>query len=223
MTDAAQQPVVRKVCGLTRPEDALHAVSCGANALGMIFYPGSPRALSAPLAAAVAAGVPRAVRRVGVFVDEDPETIADTVRAARLNVVQLHGTETPQRCSRVRAKLPPGVEVWKAVRVDAGFRASVLADFHVDAFLLDTAKDGMFGGAGETFPWPLALAAKRYGKIVVAGGLDGANVADAVRRIAPWGVDASSRLEKEPGVKDPRKVRAFLQAAAAPPPLAARG
>ncbi len=217
MTDAAQ-PVVRKVCGLTRPADALHAVSCGANALGMVFYPGSPRAVSAPRAAAITARVPRKVRRVGVFVDEDPETIADTVGAARLNVVQLHGTETPRRCRRVREKLPPGVEVWKAVRVGAGFRASALADFHVDAFLLDTAKDGLFGGAGETFPWPLALEAKRYGKIVVAGGIDGANVAAAVRRIAPWGVDASSRLEKEPGVKDPEKVRAFLQAAAAPAP-----
>ena len=214
MTDSAQ-PVVRKVCGITRPADALHAVACGANALGMIFYPGSPRAVSALRAAAIAGGVAGAVRRAGVFVDEDPEIIADTVRAARLNVVQLHGTETPQRCRQVREKLPPGVAVWKAVRVGAGFRASVLADFHVDAFLLDTAKDGSFGGTGETFPWPLALEAKRYGKIVVSGGLDGANVAEAVRKTAPWGVDASSRLESEPGVKDAEKVRAFLAAAAA--------
>lgn len=215
------QPAVRKVCGLTRTEDALHAAACGANALGMIFYASSPRAVSAARAPAIAAGVPSGVRRVGVFVDEDPETIADTVRAAALTVVQLHGNETPRRCEQVRRKLPPGVEIWKAVRVGAGFRASALAAFRVDAFLLDTARPGVFGGTGETFHWPPAVEAKRYGKLIVSGGLDGSNVAEAVRCIAPWGVDASSRLESAPGVKDARKVRAFLAATAAPAPKAA--
>lgn len=214
---AGAKLAVRKVCGLTRPEDALHAASCGANALGMIFYAGSPRAVSAARAAAIADGVPHGVRRVGVFVDEDPATIADTVGKARLNVVQLHGNETPRLCGRIREKLPPNIEIWKAVRVGAEFRASALADFRVDAFLLDTARPGSFGGTGETFPWARAAAAGRYGRIIVSGGLDGANAAEAVRRAAPWGVDASSRLESEPGIKDPRKVRAFLAAAASVP------
>ncbi len=207
------QPEIRKVCGITQPADALHAVKCGANAIGMIFYAGSPRAIRVPHAAMIAAVVPREVRRVGVFVDEDPDTIVSTVNAARLDVVQLHGTEAPDRCSWIRDELPEGVEIWKAVRVGAGYRAAALEAFRVDAFLLDSAKDGAYGGTGETFPWPLALDSKRYGKIVVSGGLDGANVAEAIRKIGPWGVDASSRLEKKPGVKDPEKVRAFLAAA----------
>ncbi len=217
MTDS-EQPVVRKVCGITQPEDALRAVEFGANAVGMIFYPGSPRAVRVTRAAAIASSVPSGVRRVGVFVNEHLETIVDKVSAARLNVVQLHGTETPEHCARILERLPQNVEIWKAVRVGAGFRASGLADFRVDAFLLDTAKEGAFGGVGEPFPWSLALEAKRYGKIVVAGGLDGANVAEAVRKTSPWGVDASSRLEIEPGVKDPWRVRAFLSAAAAHAP-----
>lgn len=215
------QPVVRKVCGITQPLDALQAVGLGANALGMIFYAGSLRAVEAPRAAMITAAVPDAVRRVGVFVNESPETIANTVGTARLNVVQLHGAETAEQCNRIRKKLPRDVEIWKAVRVGAGFRASALADFRVEAFLLDTAKDGAFGGTGETFSWPLALDAKRYGKVVISGGLDGANVAEAIRTAAPWGVDASSRLEKTPGVKDPEKVRRFLASIVGPPPDAA--
>jgi len=213
------QPKIRKVCGITQPADALHAVRCGANAIGMIFYAGSPRAVRVSHAAMIAAVVPGEVRRVGVFVDEDPETIVNTVRAARLDVVQLHGTEAPDRCAWIRDELPKGVEIWKAVRVGAGFRAADLEAFKVDAFLLDSAKDGTYGGTGETFPWPLALAAKQYGKIVVSGGLDGSNVAEAIREIGPWAVDASSRLEKKPGVKDPDKVRAFLAAASGFKPI----
>lgn len=213
------QPEIRKVCGITQPADALHAVKCGANAIGMIFYAGSPRAVRVSHAAMIAAIVPSEVRRVGVFVDEDPETIVNTVSAARLDVVQLQGTEAPDRCAWIRDELPEGVEIWKAVRVGAGFRAAELEAFNVNAFLLDTAKGGVYGGTGETFPWPLALDAKQYGKVVVSGGLDGANVAEAIRKIGPWGVDASSRLEKRPGVKDPDKVRDFLAAASGFEPI----
>ena len=203
---------MRKVCGIARPSDAEQAVRAGANAVGMIFYPPSPRAVTVAEATQIIALVPAAVRRVGVFVDEPPEAIAAAARQARLSVVQLHGTEDPARCGAVRRAVGPRVEVWKALRIGDGFDAANLDGFTVDAFLLDTARVGAYGGTGETFPWPAAVEAKRYGKIILAGGLHGGNVAQAVRIVRPWGVDASSLLERSPGVKDPAKVAQFLDA-----------
>lgn len=209
---AVWKPELRKVCGITCPEDARHAVQAGANAVGMVFYPPSPRAVSPTRAAQVAAAVPDTVRRVGVFVDEAPASIAATVRQARLSVVQLHGRETPERCGAVRRELGPDVAIWKAVRIGPRFDAAELEAFSVDALLLDTDRAGLYGGTGETFPWEAALAAKRYGPVVLSGGLHGGNAAEAVRTVRPWGVDASSRLEREPGLKDPAKVTRFLSA-----------
>ena len=202
---------LRKVCGITRPEDAAHAIHSGAEAIGMIFYPRSPRAVTVSQAAKVAAAAGDA-RRVGVFVNESPDVIADTANRVPLQVVQLHGDEGPADCDVVRSALP-NVTIWKAVRVGPEFDLAVLSDFAVDAFLLDKARAGVFGGTGETFDWQIALAAKRHGRIVLSGGLDGANVAEAIQVVRPWGVDASSRLETRPGVKDPAKVTAFLEAA----------
>ena len=202
---------LRKVCGITRPEDAAHAIHSGAEAIGMIFYPRSPRAVTVSQAEKVAAAAGDA-RRVGVFVNESPDVIAETANRVPLQVVQLHGDEGPADCDAVRSTLP-NVTIWKAVRVGPEFDLAVLSDFAVDAFLLDKARAGVFGGTGETFDWQIALAAKRHGRIVLSGGLDGANVAEAIRVVRPWGVDASSRLETRPGVKDPAKVTAFLEAA----------
>lgn len=203
---------MRKVCGIARPSDAEQAVRAGANAVGMIFFPPSPRAVTAATATEIVAVVPASIRRVGVFVDEPPEAIAATVQQAGLSVVQLHGREDPDRCAAVRRTLGRGVEIWKALRIGDGFDAAGLGRFAVDAFLLDTARVGVYGGTGETFPWQAAVEAKRYGKIVLAGGLHGGNVAEAVRVVRPWGVDASSLLERRPGVKDPAKVARFLDA-----------
>ena len=203
---------LRKVCGVTRPSDAEHAVRSGANAIGMVFYPPSPRSVTMSQAASVAAAVPDGVRRVGVFVSESPEAILAAVRRAQLTVVQLHGEEDARYCDAVRQLVGEDFEIWKAVRVGPEFDGSELAGFAVDAFLLDTARKGAFGGTGITFPWKLAVPAKRFGKVVLAGGLDGHNAMDAVRVVRPWGVDSSSRLEARPGIKDPEKVRRFLNA-----------
>lgn len=202
---------LRKVCGITRRDDAAHAVHSGAEAIGMIFYRRSPRAVTVSQAEKVAAAAGDA-RRVGVFVNESPDVIAETANRVPLQVVQLHGDEGPADCDAVRNALP-NVTIWKAVRIGPEFDLAILGDFAVDAFLLDKARAGVFGGTGETFDWQLALAAKRHGRIVLSGGLDGANVAEAIRVVRPWGVDASSRLETRPGVKDPAKVTAFLEAA----------
>ncbi|MBI3667122.1 MAG: phosphoribosylanthranilate isomerase [Acidobacteria bacterium] len=198
-----------KVCGITRVEDALVAAREGATAIGLNFYPGSPRYVDFGRGAMIGAVLPHTVLRVGVFVDETSDRIRDTARAVRLDVVQLHGDEPPFDCEA----LAP-LRVWKAFRVGEEFEPRRLADYPCEAFLLDT-DSGLLGGAGRTFPWGVAREAARYGKIIVAGGLDGGNVADAIRAAAPWGVDASSRLERSPGVKDAAKVREFLHAAKA--------
>ena len=206
------KPALRKVCGITRPADAEHAASAGANAIGLIFYAQSPRAVTADTAQRVGAALPKGILRVGVFVGEHPRVIAAAVRQAGLDVVQLHGDESPRDCEAVRGETPKGTQIWKAVWIGAGFDGARLADFAVDAFLLDTARGGGYGGTGESFPWHLALPAKRYGKVILAGGLHGGNAAEAVCLVQPWGVDASSRLESRPGIKDPARVASYLQA-----------
>lgn len=211
MSDTSR-PVLRKVCGIMRPKDAAHAVQLGAEAIGMIFYRRSPRAVAVSEAAEIAVVAGDACT-VGVFVNESPKIIAKIAGRVPLQVVQLHGDEGPADCQAVRSAAPSAA-IWKAVRVGPEFDPAVLSEFDVDAFLLDTARAGAFGGTGETFDWRLALEAKRHGRIVLSGGLDGSNVAEAIRLVQPWGVDASSRLEAEPGVKDPAKVASYLEAAA---------
>ena len=206
-------PVLRKVCGITRAEDAAHAVRVGANAVGLIFYPPSPRAVTVAQAAKIVSDVPAGIRRVGVFVGKSPAKIAAAIQRVPLDVVQLHGGESPDDCQAVRRAAGNGTEIWKAFRVGPQFDDSLLSAFEVDAFLLDTARDGLHGGTGEVFPWQLAVSAQRHGRVIIAGGLDAENVAEAIRIARPWGVDSSSRLEREPGVKDPERVARFLLAA----------
>lgn len=183
-------------------EDALAAARDGATAIGLNFYPGSPRYVDFGLAAMIRAVVPAAVTKVGIFVDEDPERIRTTAQAVGLDVVQLHGTEAPFDCET----LAP-LRVWKAFRVETNFDPHVLTQYPCEAFVLDGAV------TGRTFPWGIARAAAQYGRIIVAGGLDAGNVAEAIREAQPWGVDASSRLERSPGVKDPAKMREFIDEA----------
>ena len=185
----------------------MQAARDGATAIGLNFYPGSPRYVNFGMAAMIRAVLPAGLLKVGIFVDEEAERIRITARAVGLDVVQLHGQETPFDCET----LAP-LRVWKAFRVADEFDPARLAEYSCEAFLLDAAGE-MFGGTGRTFPWGIARAAGRYGKIIVAGGLDGSNVGEAIRQAQPWGVDASSRLERSPGVKDPAKVQEFLNEA----------
>jgi len=200
-------PEIVKVCGITSVADARFSVDQGATALGFIFYSGSPRYVRPQQAALIAACVPPTVLRVGLFVNETPETIRSIAAAVRLNVVQLHGDETPEGCAELQ-----DLRVWKGFRVSETFDAAQLAAYACEAFLLDASQDGSYGGTGRTFPWGKAAEAKQYGRVIVAGGLDGGNVADLIRQVNPWGVDACSKLESQPGVKDPEKVRLYLEA-----------
>jgi phosphoribosylanthranilate isomerase len=179
-----------KVCGITRREDAVVAAEAGASAIGFIFYPQSPRCITPERAAAL--GDQLDLWKVGIFVNESPVTIAAVMRAARLDVAQIYGGAAPEHA-----------RVWKAFRVADSFDRSLGEG--AEAVLLDGAK------SGASFDWKLARGAGP--KVIVAGGLDAANVAEAIRIAEPWGVDASSKLEAAPGIKDHDKVRAFVKAA----------
>jgi phosphoribosylanthranilate isomerase len=192
MTDPA---FMIKVCGIMRREDAVVAVDAGASALGFIFFPKSPRFISPETAAKLGEGLP--VWKVGIFVNEPPATIAAVMSAGLLDVAQIYGGEAP-----------PHARVWKAFRV--GESRDFAAISGCEAVLLDGAANGI------SFDWTVAREMKQQNpamKMILAGGLDASNVAEAIRVAHPWGVDASSRLETSPGVKDHAKVRSFVQAA----------
>jgi phosphoribosylanthranilate isomerase len=192
-----------KVCGITNRDDALAAAESGASAIGLNFYPKSPRYVTLQHAEDIIRALPNNVLKVGVFVNETRSTLRFTAKRIGLDVIQLHGDETPDN-------LPPGCRVWKAFRVTEEFRPRELDAYTAEAFVLDGPAEA-YGGGGKPFDW--AAAAGVSHKIIVAGGLDAANVASAIRVARPWGVDACSRLEIAPGRKDHAKLRAFLKAA----------
>jgi len=207
-----------KICGLTRPEDVRVAVEAGADYLGLVLWPESPRAVDVEEASALALEA-RACGftggLVGVFVDAPHADLVRAVAACDLDLLQLHGSEDAAVVTRA-AELRP---VWKAIRVDADDDAESLARRAADAgpvrgLLLDTFVPGTVGGTGERFRWDVAreLAATR--EVVLAGGLDADVVADAIDAVHPFSVDVSSGVEARPGVKDPVRVRAFLDAVA---------
>lgn len=178
-----------KVCGITRREDALAAAEFGATAIGFIFYPKSLRFVSAERARKLGDGLP--LIKVGVFVDESPASIESVMRAANLDVAQVYGDAAPL-----------SGRVWKALRV-----ATETPEVNAlcEAILLDGQANG------QTFDWKIARGI--HAKTIIAGGLDGSNVAEAIRIAEPWGVDASSRLETSPGIKDHEKMKQFIEAA----------
>jgi phosphoribosylanthranilate isomerase len=187
-----------KICGITNREDAETAIACGASALGFIFYPKSPRYVTPAQAAAIIGSLRTRVWNVGVFVDESPARVAQICAQADLDVAQLHGEETP-------AAYPPGMRIWKARRVGAHFDVGAHGNDPAEALLLDGPASGV------AFDWNIAAHAGK--KVILAGGLDAANVREAIRTALPWGVDACSRLEISPGKKDPVKLEQFLKAA----------
>jgi phosphoribosylanthranilate isomerase len=196
--------MILKICGITNQADATAAMEGGATALGFNFYPRSPRYIAPDRAAEISTSA--GVRRVGVFVDEPPGHVERIARIARLDVAQLHGHEQP-------AGYPAALAVWKAVRVTGDVDFAPYRTCPAEALLLDGPAAELYGGSGKSFDWRLAAG---IGKpIVVAGGLDASNVAQAIALAHPWGVDACSRIESAPGKKDHRKMNAFLQAARA--------
>lgn len=197
-----------KICGITNLEDALLAAELGADALGFIFYPPSPRSIEPDAARAIIAQLPPLVTTVGVFVDEDAALVRELAAQVGLDWLQLHGKETPEYCRAM------GRRVIKSFRIQNENSLAGLAAYRgaAQAFLLDTYKKGLVGGTGETFDWDLARRARPYGPIILAGGLTPENVAQAITAAQPQGVDAASGVEAAPGKKDAEKLRAFFKA-----------
>jgi phosphoribosylanthranilate isomerase len=210
-------PVHVKICGLRDAAAARAAIDAGADYLGFVVEcPASPRHLSADETAALLHEIeplPTGVRTVGVFKDLDQDALDRIRTRCRFDILQFHGGETPALCRRYR---DAGYTVWKAVAVRGAESLTECARFagSVDSLLLDAYDPERGGGTGETFDWALVEKAKAYGlPVILAGGLTPDNVATAIRRTAPAGVDVSSGVESSPGVKDPGRIRAFVQQA----------
>jgi phosphoribosylanthranilate isomerase len=193
-----------KICGITSEEDGLLAVGMGADAVGFLFAP-SPRRVSPSTAGEIARRLPPEILTVGVFRNEDPRTVVDIANRARLRAVQLHGHETPEETKRVHAQVGTVIKAFPAGSV----ALEQAQDYGADIVLVDAAQPG----SGRVFDWALAERAAGALPVMVAGGLNPENVAAAIAKTRPWGVDVSTGVESSPGRKDPRLVRAFISAA----------
>jgi phosphoribosylanthranilate isomerase len=195
-----------KICGITREEDALAAAEAGADAIGLVFYPASPRNVSIDQARRIVCSLPPFVSSVGLFVDADAQTVRSVLDQVPLSMLQFHGEEPDSFCRQF------GKPYLKALRVRPGDDLDSLAQEWPGAagILLDSYKPGVPGGTGETFDWSV-IPAQRSWRLVLAGGLDSVNVAEAVSRSAPWAVDVSGGVELSRGIKDPQKINAFIK------------
>ena len=196
-----------KICGLTDKADALHATGCGADAVGLVFYAGSPRCVTAETARAICAALPPFVTRVGLFVNEEPQKIREIAAYCGLDAVQLHGDETPAQSNYAPLR------TIKALRIKDAASLNDHAEYLVSALLLDAWTPDAYGGTGECFNWDLAATVAAQRPVILAGGLTPINVAAAVARVKPYAVDVSSGVEHAPGKKDYEKVAAFIRAA----------
>ncbi|MGQ9676912.1 MAG: phosphoribosylanthranilate isomerase [Chloroflexota bacterium] len=197
-----------KICGLTNLDDALAAVQCGADALGFVFA-NSPRQVEPETVQRIVAELPPLVFKVGVFSNAPIEHVLDTMRRCNLDLVQLHGQESPEYC---RALYP---RVIKAFAVQHEHDLLPLADYKVAGYLLDRPKSPAGQPSGKGYDWRLARQAARYGPVILAGHLNPDNVMEAVITARPYGVDVSSGVETRPGRKDKERMRAFVEAARA--------
>lgn len=194
-----------KICGITRPGDALAAAEAGADAVGLVFYPQSPRYLAAERAVGIRDALPPFVQTVALFVNPDAAQVAQVIGRVRPGLLQFHGDETPAFCAQFgmpyikAARVRPGVDLLEYLRPFSG-AAAWLLDSHVEEY----------GGVGESFDWSLAPQ-RRERPLILSGGLKRGNVAEAIRRVRPWGVDVSSGVESAKGIKDAAKIAAFIE------------
>lgn len=195
-----------KFCGLRHKDDIADAVALGVDALGFVFYEPSSRSVAPEDAATLTRAVPAFLTRVGLFVNENAETIKRIFEIARLNLIQYHGEESPEFCDSV------GLPYIKAFRVqqDMDIRGAMDRYPNASGFLLDAYVKGQPGGTGERFDW--GLIPRSYAPIILAGGLTPDNAKDAIEQVAPWALDVSGGIESKPGRKDPDKMARFMDA-----------
>ncbi len=196
-----------KICGMTRKEDVRAAVEAGADAIGFVFYPASPRAISIEQAQQLACELPPFVTTVGLFVNADRDTVHKHIEQIGLDLLQFHGDETPEQCRGY------GRPYMKAIRMRPEVDLPFMREHYSDAsgLLLDTYKKGVPGGTGATFNWDL-VPPELASQVVLAGGLSAENVAAAIQHVHPYGVDVSGGVEQAKGIKDRAKIVAFMGA-----------
>jgi phosphoribosylanthranilate isomerase len=203
-------PIKIKICGMTNPQDAEAAIEAGADALGFVFYAKSPRSIEPAVAKRIIAHLPPFVIPVGVFVNQDRDTIRNVFDECGLAFAQLHGDETPTFCESL------GRPVLRALRLRDRSSLLALAEYKgrmgVRGFVVDAFSTQAYGGTGETVDWSLAHEVARVAPVILAGGLTSGNVQEAIRHVQPYGVDVSSGVELSPGQKDHEKIRSFTQA-----------
>ena len=191
-----------KICGITNGQDALAAAECGADALGFIFYPTSPRHVTPSTARAIIQDLPEGVVRIGVFVNHDPSDVIEITEYCDLDLIQLHGDESSHYCRRF-----PRERLIKAVSFQGDSGLEALAHYPVRAVLLDHREAGKYGGTGKPSDWDLAGRIRAVYPLILAGGLHDRNIEAAIRIVAPDAVDLNSGVEKFPGKKDPEKIK----------------
>jgi phosphoribosylanthranilate isomerase len=198
-----------KICGITNADDARVAVEAGADLLGFNFYPPSPRYVTPEQVQTIIASLPPSLPAVGVFVNEDLETITRIVRTSGVQIVQLHGEESPALCQQLPWR------VLKTFRFNEQVRPEMMLQYAVDAFLIEGFHADFYGGGGARADWQRVALLHGYGRIILAGGLTPENVREAIRLVRPYAVDVCSGVEATPGKKDWHKVQAFIAQAKA--------
>ncbi len=201
-----------KICGITNIVDALRCAELGADLIGFNFFSGSKRHIDAESVKRIVGGLSGPVLKAGVFVDQPAEEVAEVQAFTGLDVIQLHGNESPEYVSALRNETP--AKIIKAFRVHSDFDPKYVEEYYVDGILLDSFASAEFGGTGTTFDWRIAAdLAARNGDVYLAGGLNPENVSEAIRTVRPYAVDVASGVESAAGKKDPAKLEEFIRRA----------
>lgn len=195
-----------KICGITRGEDAEAAANQGASAIGFIFVKNSPRYIDPDKARHIIRVLPPFVTPVGVLAETSRSEALAAIAKSGIRCLQLHGKED------VREFDDMPIPVYRVFRVSPEFNPEILKDNRGRTFMLDTFVEGMTGGTGKTFDWNIAIRAKQYGRVILSGGINPENAAEAVRRVSPYALDVSSGVERSPGIKDHQKIRSLFEA-----------
>ncbi len=196
-----------KICGITRPEDAIAAISRGVDALGLVFYQSSPRAVSIKEAREIASHTPVFVSKVGLFVDAEAASVTDVIKQVPLDYLQFHGNEDEAYCAAFELPYIKAI----AVRPDLNLIEALAAYKSAAAFLLDAWHPDLAGGTGEVFDWSLLKGLQNNGQaLILAGGLNAGNVKTAIKLLKPYAVDVSTGVEEAPGIKSVTKIEQFV-------------
>lgn len=199
-----------KICGITNCDDACVAADAGADMIGFIFYPPSPRYVTAEQARTIVESVPPTLTAVGVFVNETVETVTRIARESGIQIVQLHGEESPEMCRQLPWRIV------KTFRFTEHVRPEIMRCYPVEALLIEGFHTHFYGGVGAQADWQQVATLHTYGRLILAGGLTPENVQEAIRVVRPYAVDVGSGVEAAPGKKDWQKIRTFISRARTP-------